>query len=135
MNLPITAFYTALFLLLMIALAANVVRQRMLQKVSLGDGGKPPLQQAIRAHANAAEYIPLVLIGMGALESLGGSASALYLYGSVFFLGRLSHAIGLGRPNPVNKLRQGGIVLSWLVMLVLAIHLLVRVFTIGPTGA
>ena len=126
-SLPdITALYVALFLLLMLALAANVVRWRMKAHVSLGDGGNKDLNAAIRCHGNAAEYVPLVLIGMALLEMLGASNTAIHLYGSVFLVGRLLHPIGLSQPRKVNKLRQLGVLLSWIVMLALAIHLIIQ---------
>lgn len=124
MALPVTALYTALFLLLMVALAANVVRLRMSEGVSLGDGDNKRLRAAIRTHGNATEYVPLVLIGMAILEGLGVAPSLLFLYGGVFFLGRILHVLGLAQARSVNKLRQSGIVLSWLTMITLAIHLL-----------
>ena len=124
-SLPdITALYTALFLLLMLALAANVVRWRMKAHVSLGDGGNKDLTAAVRCHGNAAEYVPLVLVGMGLLEMLGTSNMAIHLYGGLFLLGRLAHPLGLSQRKKVNILRQLGIVISWGVMLALAIHLL-----------
>lgn len=126
-SLPdITALYVALFLLLMLALAANVVRWRVKAKVSLGDGGNKDLNAAIRCHGNAAEYVPLVLIAMALVEMLGASNTAMHLYGSIFLAGRLLHPIGLSQPRKVNKLRQLGVLFSWIVMLALAIHLIVR---------
>jgi uncharacterized membrane protein YecN with MAPEG domain len=125
MTLPVTALYTALFLALMVGLSINVVRMRMREGVSLGDGDNKPLRQAIRVHGNAAEHIPFFLIGLGALESLSASTPALLLYGAVFFLARLAHVAGLSRQRTVNPLRQGGVLLSWLIMLALAIHLLI----------
>ena len=74
MSLTITALYTGLFILLLLALAANVVRNRLSGHVSLGDGGNPSLQKAVRAHGNATEYVPIVLIGLAVLENLGTSA-------------------------------------------------------------
>jgi uncharacterized membrane protein YecN with MAPEG domain len=131
MNLPVTGLYTALFLLLMLALAANVVRLRIREGVSLGDGDNKQLRSAIRAHGNAAEYVPLVLIGMAALETLTATQTALYLYGSVFFIARVLHFAGLSQAKSVTKMRQGGIVLSWLVMLALSVHLLAVILTRG----
>lgn len=125
MALPVSALYTGLFLLLMLALAINVVRLRMSEGVSMGDGDNNKLRAAVRSHGNAAEYVPLVLIGMAMLEGLGVSASLLFLYGGVFFLGRILHVLGLAAERSVNKMRQMGIVLSWLTMLVMAIHLLI----------
>ncbi|MDF1629926.1 MAG: MAPEG family protein [Alcanivoracaceae bacterium] len=127
-SLPdITALYTALFLLLMLALAANVVRWRLKAKVSLGDGGNKDLARAMRCHGNATEYVPLVLLGMALLEMLGTSNMAMHLYGGLFLLARLAHPLGISQPKKVNVLRQLGIVISWGVMLSVAIHLLIRV--------
>lgn len=122
--LPVTALYTALLLLLMLALAVHVVRLRMREGISLGDENNRNLQKAMRAHANAAEYIPVVLIAMALLELAGTRAGMLWLYGGAFLLGRVLHAVGMLRPRSVNPLRQAGIVLSWLVMITLAVHLL-----------
>lgn len=126
MTLPITAFFAALFLLLMLGLSINVVRLRMSEGISLGDGDSKPLRQAIRVHGNAAEYVPLVLIGLGALETLAVAPGFLLVYGGVFFIARLAHVLGLSQARTVNPMRQGGILFSWIVMLALAIHLLVR---------
>lgn len=120
----ITALYTALCLLLLLALAINVVRNRLRHGVSLGDGGNKDVSRAIRTHANAAEYMPMVLIALAILEMLGGSAIALHAYGAAFFAGRILHAVGMGMKPSANRWRQGGIVLSWLVMLGLAVQLL-----------
>lgn len=67
----ITALYTALCLLLLLALAVNVVRNRLRHSVSLGDGANKDVSLAMRTHANAAEYMPIVLIAMALLEILG----------------------------------------------------------------
>lgn len=125
MHLPVTGFFTAVFLLLMLGLSIQVVRRRMRAGVSLGDGDDKSLRQAIRAHANAAEHVPLVLIALGALEALGTTTAALLGYGGVLVVARLLHVIGLNRPRTVNPLRQIGVIGTWLVMLVQALHLLI----------
>ena len=120
----ITALYTALCLLLLLALAANVVRQRLKHGVSLGDAGNKEVTLAMRTHANAAEYMPMVLLALAILELLGGSSTAIHAYGAVFFVGRVLHAVGMNMKPSANRWRQAGIVLSWLVMLGLAGQLL-----------
>jgi uncharacterized protein len=120
----ITGLYTALLMLLMLALAANVVRWRLKAKVSLGDGGHRELTAAIRCHGNATEYVPLVVIGLALAEMLGAPTTAIHLYGGLFFIGRILHALGMSQQKVVNKARQLGIVLSWLVMLALPLHLI-----------
>ncbi|HCO65571.1 MAG TPA: hypothetical protein DIT60_12395, partial [Alcanivorax sp.] len=67
-----TALYAALAALIILALAANVVRLRLRHGVSLGDGGRGELNRAIRAHGNAVEYTPVILILMALLEGNNG---------------------------------------------------------------
>ena len=125
---PITSLYAALCGLLILDLSIIVVRFRLKKGVTLGDGGDEAGQRAIRAHANAVEYIPLALILMGLLEADHASAWALYLYGTVLFLGRLSHAWGLLSPlKPTNNFRKLGIIATWGMILVACVHLLVIV--------
>lgn len=125
---PITSLYAALCALLVLALAFNVVRFRLGKGVTLGDGGDESGQRAVRAHGNAVEYIPLALILIGLLEGNHANAWSLYLYGTVLFLGRLSHAWGLlAMPTTSNNFRKLGIIATWLVLLVASFHLLVIV--------
>ncbi|EKF75308.1 hypothetical protein A11A3_04990 [Alcanivorax hongdengensis A-11-3] len=125
LNLPITALYGGLCGLLVILLAANVVRHRLRSKVSLGDGGHRDLGRAIRAHGNAVEYIPLALLLMALLETNGGSATALHTYGIILVAGRLLHGFGMLVPRgSANLPRQLGIVASWAVILGTSVQLL-----------
>ena len=121
----ITALYTALCLLLLVALAFNVVRNRLKHGVSLGDAGNKDVTRAMRTHANATEYMPIVLLALAILELLGGSSTALHAYGAVFFIGRVLHAVGMNMKPSANRWRQAGIALSWLVMLGLSVQLVV----------
>ena len=125
MSLSITALYTGLFLLLMLVLAMRVVMWRRRVHIAMGDGDHKDLRKAIRAHGNAAEHIPLVLLGMAVLELNGAAAWSLHLYGSVFFVGRSLHALGLTRTPSVNAPRQIGVLITWLVMLAMGIQLLI----------
>ena len=121
-----TALYAALAALIILALAANVVRLRLRHGVSLGDGGRGELNRAIRAHGNAVEYTPVILILMALLEGNNGNHLALHLYGCLLVGGRLAHAWGL-MGGPVRA-RQLGIITNWVALLAGAIHLLVLVF-------
>ncbi|HAI24688.1 MAG TPA: hypothetical protein DD757_09950 [Alcanivorax sp.] len=120
-----TALYAALAALIILALAANVVRLRLRHGVSLGDGGRGELNRAIRAHGNAVEYTPVILILMALLEGNNGNHLALHLYGCLLVGGRLAHAWGL-MGGPVRA-RQLGIVSNWVALLAGAVHLLVIV--------
>ena len=52
---------TGVLVILYFALALNVSRQRGATKTGIGSGDDPsgPLNKAVRAHGNAAEYIPI----------------------------------------------------------------------------
>ena len=57
-----TAYFASILGLLIIALALNVSRTRIKHKISFGDGGIKELKGAIRAHGNAIENVPFILI-------------------------------------------------------------------------
>ena len=126
MTAPITALYAGLLAILLVVLGGIVIRTRVRERVSLGDGGNPAMLAAMRTHANAAENIPIALVLLFLLEVNGGSVTALHAYGIVLVVGRVLHAWGLSRKRSVNRWRQSGMVLTWLAILGLAVSLLVR---------
>ena len=91
----ITAIYAALLALLVVWLSLQVVRLRRAKQIRLGDGGDAQLQGAIRAQANAAEYIPVALILLLLLELSGGHPVLLHAGGAAFVMGRVLHARAL----------------------------------------
>jgi uncharacterized membrane protein YecN with MAPEG domain len=127
MNLEITALYAALLGLLFILLSANVSRYRFSGHVSLGDGNNPKLAQAVRAHGNFAEYVPLALILIGLMEVAGAKPGILHAFGVALVVGRLLHAWGITQPNSAHGSRKIGISLTWLVIFGASIFLLVSV--------
>src|SRR5699024_7578269 len=126
--LSITALYVGLFMLLLLVLAIGVVRQRLSTQTSMGDGGHLSLIKAMRAHGNAIEYVPVVLIGLAVLELNSGNGLLLHLYGSAFLIARFSHAFGMQLTNEGNNFRKVGVVRTWLVMLAMGVHLIARTF-------
>ena len=77
----IAAFYAALLGLLGAALTVRVIVQRARLHVNAGDGGVPAMAQAIRAHANFAEHVPLALLLIAFAELLGTPALPLHVLG------------------------------------------------------
>jgi uncharacterized membrane protein YecN with MAPEG domain len=69
----ITALYTAVSAIVVIALAINVTVHRARLKVQVGDGDNPQMLRMIRVHGNAAEYLPIGLLLMLIYEINGGS--------------------------------------------------------------
>lgn len=91
----ISSIYAGISALLLVWLSLNVIKLRRANKVRLGDGGVPELQNAIRAHGNAAEYIPIALILLYLLEAGGAYTLLVHLGGVCILLGRSLHAKGL----------------------------------------
>jgi len=120
-NITITALYTALLTLLFVSLAFNIIRLRFKHKVGLGDGGEKELIKAIRIHGNFAEYVPLALILLAGFELGGGDSLWVHIFGSVLFLSRILHALGLSQSIGMSKPRAVGVISMFLVLLMLAI--------------
>jgi uncharacterized membrane protein YecN with MAPEG domain len=124
MNLQITAVYAALLGLMFLLLSARVSQFRLRGHISLGDGNNADLTQAIRAHGNFAEYVPLALILIGLTEVGGASPGWVHAFGVMLLLGRVSHAWGMAQANAVHNARKIGIVLTWLAIAVSSVYLL-----------
>ncbi len=107
------AFYLALNVLVFVVLAARVIVARWQYKVGLGDGDQPELQRRIRAHGNAAEFMPMGLIVLGALALMPVSVWWVHGLGATFTIGRVFHAIGLSKTGGVSIWRTLGMILSF----------------------
>jgi uncharacterized protein len=95
MSLPVTTLYAGLLGLLALVLAGLAGRERSRHNISLGDGGKPELIEAMRRHANFVEYVPLFLILFAIVELNGAPKWWLHLMGLVMLIARVSHPFGL----------------------------------------
>lgn len=121
MSPSITALYAGLLAILYLVLAGRVVAQRRRARVGLGTGGDTALERAVRVHGNFAEYVPLFLVLL-LLAELGGAAGTfLHALGAAFFLARIGHALGLGQSSGTSRGRFLGTLVSWVVILVLAV--------------
>ena len=121
MTVTVTAFYAGIIGMLLLALSFLVVKNRARARVSLGSGGDPGLERAIRAQANLAEYAPVTLILMLILEMAGASSWLLHGCGGVLVVSRVLHAIGMTNPgSPLNG-RRLGTAGTWLGLLVLSV--------------
>jgi uncharacterized membrane protein YecN with MAPEG domain len=122
----VTSIYAALSAILLLVLAGRVVLQRRRSKIGLGDGGDSALQQCMRVHANAVEYLPLALILLLLLELRGIPAPWLHGLGISLVVGRVLHAWGFSRRKGVSFGRFVGTLVTWLVLLTMAAMLLVH---------
>lgn len=113
MWLPVTSLYAALCTVLYLGLSARVSQLRRSEEIGLGSGGHPALRQAIRAHGNAAEFLPLSLLLLALMEIQQFPAAWLYLIGGGLFLGRLLHATGLNASAGYSFGRFFGTLITW----------------------
>ena len=120
----ITGLYAALSTLLILVMAARVIAYRRAHKIGLGDGDDGELRKRIRAHGNAIEYLPLGLLLLLLLELDQTAPLLLHVFGIVLILARLAHAWGVSRHGGVSPGRMIGVVLTFAVLLVMALLLL-----------
>ena len=130
MQLPsITSAYLGVLGLLYVVLGLQVSRLRRGNKVLFGDGGNIKLRSAIRAHANFAEYVPIIVLMVAMLEMSGMAATRVHLLMGGLLVARLLHPLGMyvgPRTLQFQICRVGGILLTLLVLISSAVLLLRR---------
>lgn len=97
MSIPITLMYASFFALFAIVLSfrAGSFRGKTGISVLHGEPANLELAERVRTHQNFLEYVPMILIVMGAIELTGGSNMFLYVVGDLLVIARIAHAIGL----------------------------------------
>jgi uncharacterized protein len=111
------ALYVAVNALVMLVLGMLVVRARVTTKTPIGDGGNDTMMRAIRAHANNTENVPVPLLMMIVVNSLGASFWIIHLIGVPLTIGRICHAIGLSGNVGPSLLRLVGMTLTWVALI------------------
>lgn len=113
--LEAAAIYAGINILILLVLAVRVPGARTKHRVSLGDGGNPEVLRAVRAHGNAAEYIPAGIVGL-TLLALFDPAVPPWLFhacGLTLTIGRAAHAVGLSA-GEMNIGRMAGTLLTFI---------------------
>ncbi len=123
-----TGFYAGILALLYIYLAVRVIKTRVRTKTKLGDGNHPELANAIRAHGNFAEYVPLALILIGILNYQGLAPVLIHVMGCVLVLGRIIHAYSITKD--ILKLRPVGMGMTFTVIFAAAALLILKYLTV-----
>ena len=130
MHVPsITGLYLAILALLYAVLGFQVSRLRRGNRVLFGDGDNRQLRSAIRAHANFAEHVPIIVLMVALLEISGTPALRVHLLMGALLVARLLHPLGMyvgPRTLTFQICRVGGISLTWLVLVAAAIMSLLR---------
>ena len=126
----ITFLYSSLLAFLYLILSINVIRMRYKSKISLqGLGEDKYLNRAIRIHGNFAEYVPISLILFALLDFSGTSHWILHSIGISLILARISHAWGLSLSSGRSVPRFLGTLLTFLVLILLAVLSLTQYFS------
>lgn len=120
-HMQVFALYAGLSGLIILILALLVSRARRTHGVPLGDGGNTAVLRAQRAHGNAIEYVPIVLVLLLTLASLKASIWLIHAIGAMLVIGRIFYAIGLHQSAGLSVGRGLGMALTWLALLVAAV--------------
>lgn len=122
MQLPITALYAGILALfaLFLSFKAGSFRGKTGISVLLGEPQNMELAQKVRVHQNFLEYVPMIVILMGAIELNAGSATFLHVTGIALIISRIAHAVGLKHDNMGHPGRLVGAGVTALITLVAA---------------
>ncbi len=116
----ITSLYASLLSLLIVKLSLSVIKLRIKNRISVGDGGNEELQLAIRTHSNGLEYIPITLLLLLMLELNGAPKILIHIFGITLLVGRIFHAVGL----PAKNLKRRVLGMQITIYLLIALALL-----------
>jgi uncharacterized membrane protein YecN with MAPEG domain len=124
----VSSLYAVLLALIGVVLTVRVILGRVRTGVQAGDGGDAALGQAIRAHANFTEQVPIALLVLVLVDLAGASGVVVHALGAALVVARLVSAWGLSRSLGATPPRQAGAGLTALVIvasaLLLAWHVL-----------
>jgi hypothetical protein len=109
----------------MAALGMAISRRRFRGRIGPGMTGDESFTRLQRAHGNAIEHIPLVLVLLLLLELSGASPTLIYTLGGIFVAARIAHPIGL-MTRSKHPLHIGGAAATYLLEFGLGVLLLVR---------
>jgi uncharacterized membrane protein YecN with MAPEG domain len=124
----VTPLYAALLAFWFMVLTLRVSQRRHSEGVSLGDGGRAPLQRAIRAHANFAEYVPFALVLLLLLELTRVSIYVVHALGITLVVARVLHGIALAFTDGWRFGRFWGTLLTVVVIVIAAALALYRAY-------
>jgi hypothetical protein len=124
---------SGVLVILYFVLAANVSRMRGKTKTGIGNGDDPsgPLNKAVRAHGNAAEFVPL-FVALFLYFSLSAPGGWIPWVVVIVTVARVFHAVGMLLTStfnaPPHPLRALGSLGSYFGGLALGVALLLRAF-------
>jgi uncharacterized protein len=118
----VTTFYASILGLMAALLTIQVIVKRVRLRVESGDDGKPAMAQAIRAHGNFAEHVPLTLLLLACVESIGGVPLMIHILGIFLIIARCLSALGLSRSLNPSLPRQAGASITILIIIITSFY-------------
>lgn len=103
MLLPVTLATAGAAALINLWLAVRILGIRFGQKILYGDGGDQRLAARMRAQLNFAEYTPIILILIAAIEWNVGSSVWLAGAATLYLAGRIAHPFGMDGWLPARQ--------------------------------
>ena len=130
--LVITAFFSSILALIFYKLSINVISLRRKYKVSLGSSKKhKDLDQAIRAHGNLSEFLPIGLILLACLEVNHLPKIVVFMCGLFFLIGRYLHASSFLKEEIDSSNRVLGMKIThWSIILMAILNIITVVIRV-----
>jgi len=118
----ITPVYAGIFAIALVVLSWRVAHIRKKQETGLmRDNAHNELAAAVRAQANVVEYLPVAMLLMWMLESMGYAPFVLHTLGVFLIFARLLHLHGLNNPSGNGPTRKLGTRLTWAQIVISAV--------------
>lgn len=117
----ITGIYAGIAAIMLVYLSLRVVGQRRRNKVSIGTGGNPDVERAIRVHGNFVEYTPIMLLILGFIETGGFAPAGVHALGALIIIMRISHFMGISTQAAPAIFRMVGAAGTFLLLLILGV--------------
>lgn len=124
--LSITPIYLALLGIIFAPITMRVGLYRVKNEILIGDGADPELLRRIRGQGNFIETVPLAILLLIVMETLGASSTWLHALGAALVIGRILHYVAMTEIGPAI-FRPVGMVATLATYLVAPIWILVDV--------
>jgi len=118
----VTALVAAPLLLLIAGLGVAISGRRRREGIGPGMAGDVAFTRLQRAHGNAIELSPMLVLGLLLLELLRGRSPVLIAFGVAIVVARIAHAAGIVQ-RPRHPLHFLGAALTYFLEIALAISL------------
>ena len=127
----ISTVFTSVLAIWLLILSVRIIALRgvsFLNFFAFNNFGEKALSRSVRAQGNFIEYTPFFLILLFIAEFNGSHPHFLYLVSCLYFISRLMHGIGFGFLRHSPFLRVGGITLTFVSILMIAVFNIYEVF-------